>query len=350
MKYNFTKEVLDTLNKCYQMANIKYNNEHHIVVAAEKQDQCYLYNHNLERKATIWEEPGGTMSIIPLEDENGSFLATQKFHSPNDSASARIVYVSPKDNDYNFNVRIIAEVPFAHRFDVLKGKDGTKYILVCALKSGHDYKDDWTKPGKTYFIELPKDLENCDVLEEEDFTVIQEDMLKNHGYYKHIENGVEKGIISCDSGVYLYTPPKNKGENWHIEKLIDCPSSDATLIDLDGDGVDELVALSPFHGHKLRIYKKVNGKFELEKEFEEDFEFLHGIWSGKLKGENVVVLGHRRAEMKTFVLYYDNNDYKYDIIDEGYGAANINYFVKDNKEYIIAANRETDQIALYIVE
>lgn len=346
----FRKQVLDKLNKCYQMANIEYNGEHHIVVAAEKQDECFLYNHNLEKKATIWQEPGGTMSIIPLENENGAFLATQKFHSPNDSMEARIVYVKPIDENYNFSVKIIAQVPFAHRFDVLKGQDGTKYILVCALKSGHEYKDDWSKPGKTYFIELPENLDNCEVLREEDFTIIQENMLKNHGYYKHIENGVEKAIVSCDSGVYLYTPPKLKGEKWNIEKLISDASSDATLIDLDNDGIDELVSISPFHGHKLRIYKKNQKEFELVKEFSEDITFLHAIWSGKLNNENVCVLGNRRDEMITFVLRYLDGQYIYEIIDKGYGAANINYFVKDGEEYLIAANRETDEIALYILE
>lgn len=132
----FKKTVIDTLNKCYCIGNINYNNEQHIVIAAEKNDPCYIYNMNFERKATIWEGPGGTMSIVPLENTNGSFLATQKFHSPNDSAEARIVYVSGDEN-YNFNVKIIAQVPFAHRFDIIKGQDGTKYLLICALKSKH---------------------------------------------------------------------------------------------------------------------------------------------------------------------------------------------------------------------
>ena len=344
-----TKKVLDHLTKCYCIANITYNNEHHIVVAAEKQDQCYIYNHNLERKGIIWESVGGTMSIAPLENTNGEFLATRQFYSPNDSKEARIVYVY-SDGEYNFSLREIAIVPFAHRFDILKGEDGTKYLLVCALKTGHEYKDDWTKPGKTYFTVLPEDLKNCPIIEEKNCELIQDNMLKNHGYYKYIENGIEKGIISCDSGVYLYTPPKKINEKWVVEQLISDSASDATLIDLDNDGENELVVISPFHGHKLRVYKKTEGEFKLVKEFEEDMIFLHAIWSGKLKNKNIVVLGHRREKMRTIVLHYVNGEYVYDIIDEGAGAANVNYFVKDNKEYIIAANRETDEIALYVVE
>lgn len=344
-----TKKVLDKLTKCYCIANVTYNNEPHIVVAAEKQDQCYIYNYNFERKATIWDGPGGSMSIVPLENTNGSFLATQKFYSPNDSKEAKVVYVSGDEN-YNFKVRVIADVPFAHRFDVLKGQDGTKYFIVCALKSGHEYKDDWTSPGKTYFVELPENLDTCPVIKEEDCTVLQENMLKNHGYYRIVEDGLEKAIISCDSGIYLYTPPRNKGENWDIKCLVADSASDTTLIDLDGDGQKELIAFSPFHGHKLRVYKLIDGKYTLAKEFEEDIEFLHAIWGGEIKGEKVVVIGNRRDKMQTFILRYKDNDYVYDIIDENVGAANVNYFVKDGVEHIIAANRETDEIALYVIE
>lgn len=54
--------------------------------------------------------------------------------------------------------------------------------------------------------------------------------------------------------------------------------------------------------------------------------------------------------MQTFILRYKDNDYVYDIIDENVGAANVSYFVKDGVEHIIAANRETDEIALYVIE
>ena len=45
-----TKKVLDKLTKCYCIANVTYNNEPHIVVAAEKQDQCYITIITLKEK------------------------------------------------------------------------------------------------------------------------------------------------------------------------------------------------------------------------------------------------------------------------------------------------------------
>ena len=40
------------------------------------------------------------------------------------------------------------------------------------------------------------------------------------------------------------------------ETLLETPASDATLIDFDGDGKDELLVLSPFHGDTVLIYRE----------------------------------------------------------------------------------------------
>ena len=93
-----------------------------------------------------------------------------------------------------------------------------------------------------------------------ELTVVKDNMLKNHGYYKIVEDGIEKCIISCDGGVYLFIPPSAPDGKWEIEKLLDEAASDAVLIDMDGDGEKELITISPFHGADLYFYKKIKGK------------------------------------------------------------------------------------------
>ena len=40
--------------------------------------------------------------------------------------------------------------------------------------------------------------------------MIRENMLKNHGYYKVTEDGVDQCLILCDdAGVYRFTPPES---------------------------------------------------------------------------------------------------------------------------------------------
>ena len=89
-------------------------------------------------------------------------------------------------------------------------------------------------------------------------------------------------IVCCDGGVFRFYPPTSANPEWTIETLLETPASDATLIDFDGDGKDELLVLSPFHGDTVLIYREKDGKYELDYEYPEKIEFLHAIWSGEV--------------------------------------------------------------------
>ena len=58
------KKVMGTLEKCYSIAPLHYNGKDHILVAAEKQDPCQLFDLDGNYEETVWEGPGGTMSMI----------------------------------------------------------------------------------------------------------------------------------------------------------------------------------------------------------------------------------------------------------------------------------------------
>ena len=92
----FTKKSIGKLNKCYSLAELEYKGEHCFLVAAEKQDPCYLFNEEGEKMDTVWEGPGGVMTMAQVPGTDGVFLATRKFYSPNDSLEAEIIVVKPK--------------------------------------------------------------------------------------------------------------------------------------------------------------------------------------------------------------------------------------------------------------
>ena len=344
------KKKIDTLTKCYAVSPLKYKGEELMLIAAEKQDACNLYDLNGKKLSVIWDGPGGTMSIVPLSEPDGAFLATQRFYSPNDSADANIVYVAPENIEQNkWKIRKVLDMPFLHRFDILE-RGGVKYLFMCTIKSAHQYKDDWTSPGKVYAGILPNNFDGENAAAESfKLKEIKSGLTKNHGYTKDVYNGVETAIVSAENGVFRFTPPETSGSDWKIETIIDTPASDAIMADLNGDGKKEMLVISPFHGDNICIYEDVNGTYKKVYEHPEPAEFSHAITSGTVFGKEYVFIGHRKGKRRLFAFYYGekNKCYAFDVLDEDAGGANAALFEKDGKALLAVTNREIDEIALY---
>ncbi|MBW9153040.1 hypothetical protein [Clostridium estertheticum] len=348
MKIN--KKVIANLTKCYSVAPLKYKGTNCFLVAAEKVDRCILFDLEGNEIETVWNEPGGVMSMVQVPGTNGQFLATHKFYSPNDSKQAKIVIVTP-GTDGRWSVKTLVNLPHVHRFDLIK-RNGNIYLIACTLKSGHEYKDDWSSPGKVYAAKLPNDLSKFNEEFQLELKLIKDGMLKNHGYYKVMEEGVETAVISSEIGVFQFVPPEVEGVEWEIKQLINTPSSDAVLVDIDSDGEMELAVLAPFHGETVRIYKKIEGTYTEMYAHHEPVEFTHALYGGNLCGKPSIVVGHRQGEKSLFALTYniEKGKIQCENIDTGCGPANVYHYVKDHKDIIIATNREIDEVAMYTIE
>ena len=342
------KKVIGNLTKCYSIAPLHYKGEDHILVAAEKTDRCLLYDADGNLEDTVWSEPGGTMTMVQVPGRDGQFLATHKFYSPNDSKDAKIVIVTPGEKGWE--VRTLVNLPHVHRFDILE-RGGVRYLIACALKSGHEYKDDWSMPGKVYGAVLPEDLSGFDEEHQLKLDVIKDDMLKNHGYYRVEDQGIQTAVISADSGVYQFLPPVKADSPWEIRHLIDAACSDAVLLDLDGDGQKELAVISPFHGDRISIWKKVDGAYREIYVYERQAEFSHAIFGGMLCSKPAVVIGYRKGERNLLAFSYSpqKGSYEVSVLDQDCGPANVYKYTRNGKDVIISANREIDEIAMYSI-
>ena len=110
--------------------------------------------------------------------------------------------------------------------------------------------------------------------------------------------------------------------------------------------------LSPFHGDTLTVYKKQDGAFREVYRHAKRLPFLHAIWGAEIGGKVYGFIGNREEDRDLIAIYYDpaKGAYVYDTLDQGAGAANVMHFRTEGKDVLLAANRETDEIALYMLD
>ena len=350
-----TKKVISNLNKCYSIAPITVEGKPCFLVAAEKKDPCYLFSEDGEQLETVWTEPGGVMTMVQVPGADGQFLATHKFYSPNDSLEAKIVIVTRRGKD-DWEVRTLCNAPFVHRFGILN-RGGANYLIVCCLKTGHEYKNDWRFPGACFGAELPKDLSSYNEDNTLPLTLIMEGMLKNHGYSLTKHGGHDAALVGCEEGSFLFDPPAVKGGDWEVTKVLDIPTSDSVLCDFDGDGKPELGVISPFHGNSLTIYHlDEHGNYVPQWKYaapEKETEMLHATWADTILGKPSWIVGWRKGTKNTILITWDAeaSDYKTEFIDQNTGCANAMHFVNSKgQDVVVGTNREIDEAALYILE
>lgn len=344
------KTVISHLKKNYALAPLTFHGEPHFLLASELAEPCLLFDRDGVQRDKVWDKPGGVMSMVQVPGAGGQFLTTHRFFSFNDASDACISIVTPRDRG-GWEIRTLVDLPFVHRIDILE-QGGVRYLIACALKSGHEYDDDWRFPGKVFAAVLPEDLSAFSAGHQLELTVLKDGLLKNHGYYRIQRDQGTQCVISAENGVFLFTPPQTGGGAWTIETLTGDPASDAVLVDFDGDGVEELGVIAPFHGDKVRIYKLLDGRYQMVYEYEKAMPFCHAFFGGMLCGRPRLVVGHRAGERALLAFAYDPaaGTYVPEVIDRGCGPANVLHFVRDGRDILAAANREIDEAALYELE
>lgn len=285
--------------------------------------------------------------MVQIPGSDGWFLATQEFYSPNDSANAKIVLVRPECG--NWKIQIVKELPFCHRFSIITRND-VHYLICCTLKSAHAYKDDWSVPGAIYVGELPGDIENYHLEHQLELTLLEDGLLKNHGYATISSSDGDYSLIGTENGVYKVIPPANRGAEWTCEQIVKDPVSDMVLCDFDQDGEDEMLVISPFHGDQVSVYKKTGGTYQLIWKCPFLMPMAHAIWSYPIYGKNTTIIGYRKGNRDLVEVYYEAGEYKTHVLAADVGAANVYLFEENDIVKLVAANRETNEIAFYAVE
>ncbi len=338
------KRFLTELNRCYSATCLLVDKEPRILVATEGEGRCLAWSGtDFTEQHTVWEGPGGTMSMVPIAGTNGEFLAVQEFFRMFQWEEAKIVHVRPLVN-HSYAVSDVLHLPYIHRFDLLT-VGNRNYFIGCTLATSKQSKDDWSDPGKIWVGEFtgrgPLEL-----------TVLKDGLSKNHGYSRLTRQGAMSSLVTCEQGAFEVTPPQQPGGAWRMEQFMDWPISDISAVDIDGDGELEFATIEPFHGNYFRVYKKINGEFEKVFEHPEVSDFYHVVLGTTLAGLPVFIGGCRRGKQQLFYVRASRTrplELRAELIEEGVGPSNIYVRHEENRDIIVAANREKAEVALYFV-
>lgn len=337
-----TKEVLGYLDSCYACAGIEIDGKGKFLVASEERQSCLMIDEETGVISTVWKDIGGTMSIVPLPGRNGEFLASQNFYPGFNAKESTIVWAAFRDEKWE--VKTLFKLPYIHRFDILESDNGRKYFIGCTLCEYKKSLDDWSSGGHILVCDMPEDL-----IQPFNLKSIKRGLIRNHGYYKKRINGLDIGVVTCDSGAYMVKPPNRCDKDWNINQLIDWPVSDLAFVDIDNDGNEELITIESFHGNSFNIYKKRNKVYEKVYCYSGEMEFGHIVWGGRLAGVPTAVGGYRALSKELFYVQYVNGEYKTVTIDEGGGPCNMFAVCHEDKDVLVVTNGALNQITKYVV-
>jgi hypothetical protein len=337
------KRILTAMNRCYAANSIVVNGKTRLLLATEGEGPCLAWTGpDYTSSHTVWDGPGGTMTMVPIPGTNGEFLAVQKFFKMFQWEEAKVVHVRPLERGYEVND--VVHIPYIHRFDLLTV--GIRhYFLGGTLATKKDSKEDWSNPGKLWVGEFtgagPLSVK-----------VLKEGMTKHHGYSRLTRNGVMSGLATCEQGAFEVTPPPHPGAEWSVKQFMDWPISDISAVDIDGDGELEFATIEPFHGSYFRVYKRIGKSFARIYEHPEVSEFYHVVVGSTLAGKPVFIGGCRRGKQQLFYVHAVRTnplELKAEVIDAGVGPSNIHVVHEGQRDILVAANREKAEAALYFV-
>lgn len=306
-------------------------------VGAGSETTPAVYLHDLLASTSSYVEgcPGGVMSFVPVPGHPDLFYSIMGLFPPFVGMEAG-VFMHRRTGETWETVKAMA-LPFAHRCDILE-KDGRSWLFAASCSKFKAEPADWSQSGELYVIPLDEATGLPGTPE-----LVYDKIWRHHGMLKANVAGDDTLLFSGAEGVFYMVREDGK---WAVRQLFDHEVSEFGLIDIDADGVDELVTIEPFHGNTLNVYKKDGEGWN--KIFTDELWFGHGLSCGMFKGEPVIVVGNRRGPLTLNLYRYKaDGSFNKEILEEQAGPTQTLVFTANGTDYILSANQLKNEVALY---
>lgn len=326
------KEVLLQLQGCYALAYHQFQGVDYCIVASEEKTGCFIINLDTKDQYKVWDDLGGTMTIVPISNETSFiFFATRKFYPGFQAQEAELVKVV--FDLKTCKITKIMDFPYLHRFTFFE-KDGDLHFIGCTLAKHKSSISDWSQPGAIWTGIYD---EKCGL---SNLTVLQEGLTKNHGFVRGAYKSKTGFYVSAEEGVYF----ANLEAEWSIQQVLHIPVSEISVVSFQKEASPCFVTIEPFHGNTLHVIQDDQIIFT----WTNDFQFGHVNTASFLLKKPCVIIGSRQGNQALQMLTFENEIFKIEDIDIGGGPANI--VINENKQELIATNGATGEVVLYQLE
>ncbi len=319
------------------------------LAGSEGEDRLLFFPAPNYEPRVIAREPGGYISICPLEHRGARYVVAATMFKPGFNAAEAAIRLYPLDEGECPDSTLIATMPYTHRIAML-ARSGRKFLLVSTLCGGKAQKEDWTQPGGIHLAEVPPDPRQPWRLRQ-----IVKGLNKNHGF-DYAELGIARRpgyLVAAMEGLSFLSIPRDLDGEWSLEPIAAEESSDACAFDWDGDGEPEVFSISPFHGHQLSVHKRGAGGWKRAL-IHDDLSLGHIVWAGNLLGAPALLAGSRRGrrELRLYRPAGDGRvDPAYQVIDEGIGPSQVTVWPRGpHSARLYVSAHGIDEVRMYDLE
>ncbi len=216
------------------------------------------------KRHIITAEGSGHITIAPYDlTKNGTpeLIVGSGFNRGVNAAGGYLHWLeAPTQHGQHWKSHPVAAVPFIHRIALAHLVEAAAqtlppFLIVASIRGEAGDPGEWHSPGALWCYELPTDPYAPDAWRAR---TLDDTLHINHGLtIADVDrDGREDVLISCTEGLIWYEPPDDPMTGtWGKWILSDRPCSDTCAADLDGDGVNEILAIEPWHGNSLVWYK-----------------------------------------------------------------------------------------------
>lgn len=355
--------VDDTIRSVYglEVADMNGNGKKDIIMGSTGEPIIVWYEAPDWKRHLISDQHPGNITIA-AQDLTGNgvpdLFVGSAFNRGDRSLIEYLHWLEAPEDGGQWKSHFIEEIPYLHRIAVADiNGDGQPLLFAASIQGPEGGLDDWYDPGSLWCYPFPSDPVN-DPWERH---LIDGELHLNHGLSVGDVDGDGRLdiLIGCRDGVIWLEPPSDPliGE-WNRWVISDQESSEVFTVDLDGDGVNEILSIEPWHGNTLSWYK-ASGDLRTGEwtrhQIDDTLNRGHSLHGIDLDGDGrVEIISGYNGEGWNLQLYraedLDQNRWTKELIDNGgLGVGNMHVLDlnDDGRVDIIAGGLSTGNVKWY---